>query len=489
MSRIFISYRRLDTQGSAGRLHQSLVDHFGSDQVFMDVEGIVPGELWSEKLFAELGECDALIVVIGPKWLTVADQQGRKLDDPEDVVRREIELAFSRQKVVIPVLVEGASMPTPDDLPGELARLPTHQGTVVSHNRWADEVKLLIKYIDDVTRNKYRRGFWRSDVADASIYVGEETLDFKRSIENCIENREVLDPMYYYVAASSFQNWISLTQEPGYRFYHEAIDFYGHRANEIAEVILEQVRCNHVDFVSLGPGDGRKDRMLVRALFEAAAPTPVSSVYYYPYDVNAQMITHSLKEIAGDAGILRNRMRVKAIVSSFRVLTRFVPLYRDYRPGPNVLSFLGNTLGNMPQDRDFLKKLHNDAMSSGDLLLLEVKKRVDAASREEKARLADELRNRFTIGPLELLGIPYDPERLHRKMEERRSQIPGSQTLCSYYHGLRYNGEELPEPFLLSYIHEYDADALTREARDIGFDLVQDWPDAKLANVLLLRKR
>lgn len=123
---------------------------------------------------------------------------------------------------------------------------------------------------------------------------------------------------------------------------------------------------------------------------------------------------------------------MKAIVSSFRVLTTFVPLYRDYRAGPNVLSFLGNTLGNMPQDRDFLEYLHRHAMGSGDFLLLEVKRRVDAASRVDKARLADELRNRFTIGPLEVLGIQYNPENLERKVEERRSQIPKSQTLCSY---------------------------------------------------------
>lgn len=489
MSRVFVSYRRADTQGSAGRLHQSLLDYFGGDQVFMDVNGLVPGELWSERLFAELGESDVLVVVIGPRWLTVNDQQGRRLDDPNDVVRREIELAFSRDKIVVPVLVEGASLPEESQLPPSLVGLRAHQAFVLFPERWNDDMKLLITHLEEVTKYKYRRGFWRSDVADASMWVGDETLRFKAAIEKCIENRQVLDPMYYYVASTSFQNWMNLTREPGYKYYQAAIDFYERCAGDIADAILAQTPNRHVDFVSLGPGDGKKDRMLIRAFFEASCVPPVSSLYYYPYDINSQMITQSLKEIGEDAGIPRNRLRVKAIVSSFRVLTTFVPLYRDYRDGPNVLSFLGNTLGNMPQDRDFLEYLHRHAMASGDFLLLEVKRRVDFASRVDKARLADELRNRFTIGPLEVLGTQYDPENLERKVEERRSQVPKSQTLCSYYRGLRYKGETLREPFLLSYIHEYDEAELIREARDIGFDVVKDWPDESEAIILLMRKR
>lgn len=67
---------------------------------------------------------------------------------------------------------------------------------------------------------------------------------------------------------------------------------------------MAQTPNRHVDFVSLGPGDGKKDRMLIRAFFEASCNPPVSSLYYYPYDINSQMITQSLKEIGEDAAFL-----------------------------------------------------------------------------------------------------------------------------------------------------------------------------------------
>ena len=88
MSRIFISYRRDDSAGYAGRLHDHLCQHFGQGQTFMDIDTIEPGVDFVETIEKAVGSCDVLIVVIGPQWLSMTDATGRRrLDNPEDFVR------------------------------------------------------------------------------------------------------------------------------------------------------------------------------------------------------------------------------------------------------------------------------------------------------------------------------------------------------------------------------------------------------------------
>ncbi len=111
MSKIFISYRREDTAGFAGRLYDKLVAHFGKDQVFMDIDTLKPGARFSDVIERTVGVCDAVIALIGRDWLSAADAEGqRRLDNPDDWVRMEIAKALKRDILVIPALFEGASV-------------------------------------------------------------------------------------------------------------------------------------------------------------------------------------------------------------------------------------------------------------------------------------------------------------------------------------------------------------------------------------------
>ena len=122
--RIFISYRRQETAWPAGRLYDVLVEHFPAEQVFKDVENIEPGEDFVERITAAVGSCDVLLALIGPHWLTITDENSqRRLDDPEDYVRIEIEAALKRKIRVIPILVDEAPMPGANQLPASLAAL------------------------------------------------------------------------------------------------------------------------------------------------------------------------------------------------------------------------------------------------------------------------------------------------------------------------------------------------------------------------------
>jgi len=153
MRAIFISYRREDTEGHAGRLFEDLCDRFGQDSVFMDVTGIEPGRDFRRVIEQQIASCGVLLALIGKDWLTVADAQGRRrLDDPHDFVRLETANALKRDIPVIPVLVQQAGMPRAEQLPDDLKELAFRNSVELTHARWSSDVQLLIKalmpYVD-----------------------------------------------------------------------------------------------------------------------------------------------------------------------------------------------------------------------------------------------------------------------------------------------------------------------------------------------------
>ena len=146
MGGVFISYRRDDTAPYAGRLRDGLTAVFGKDQVFRDVDRVAPGERFPAVIERAIGSCDAVITLIGPRWLSAQDDtRGRRLEDPRDYVRQEVAAALRREDVlVIPVLVEGAEMPEPDALPEDLAPLAERNALVMSDIRWEDDMAHLV---------------------------------------------------------------------------------------------------------------------------------------------------------------------------------------------------------------------------------------------------------------------------------------------------------------------------------------------------------
>lgn len=133
MPRIFISYRRADSQTICGRIYDRLKAAFGGAQnVFKDVESIPPGVDFREHIRRAVEQCDAQLVIIGPGWLDARDdRERRRLDDPDDFVRLEIEAALNRGIVVAPVLVSGAQMPAAGDLPPSLKPLAFRNAALV----------------------------------------------------------------------------------------------------------------------------------------------------------------------------------------------------------------------------------------------------------------------------------------------------------------------------------------------------------------------
>lgn len=151
MSGIFISYRRQDSQGSAGRLADTLKAQFANNQIFRDIETIEPGVDFVEAIERALGSCVVLLAVIGPRWLSATDKNGRRrLDDPNDYTRVEIAAALQRKVRVIPVLVDGAAMPDAEELPDDLKTLARRQASELSDKRWDFDVRQLVQTIEKI---------------------------------------------------------------------------------------------------------------------------------------------------------------------------------------------------------------------------------------------------------------------------------------------------------------------------------------------------
>lgn len=152
MAKIFLSYRRSDSQSITDRIYETLAEAFGKDNVFQDVSGIPAGVNFKTYLERVVGECDVLLVVIGQQWLTIKDDEGnRRLDNPADYVRIEIEAGLKRDDVlVIPLLVDNARMAAESALPDSLRPLHLLEADRIRHNPdYARDMADLIQRIRD----------------------------------------------------------------------------------------------------------------------------------------------------------------------------------------------------------------------------------------------------------------------------------------------------------------------------------------------------
>ena len=147
--RIFISYRRDDSAGYAGRIYDRLAAHFGNDAIFMDVDTIAAGLDFVEVLENAVQSCDVLVALIGRQWLNIKDKAGKqRLENPQDFVRIEVAAALNRSIRVIPVLVDGTPMPNSDQLPSNLESLARRNAVLVNHYSFHNDANRLIEQLE-----------------------------------------------------------------------------------------------------------------------------------------------------------------------------------------------------------------------------------------------------------------------------------------------------------------------------------------------------
>jgi TIR domain len=159
MPSIFISYRRQDAEVFAGRLYDRLVQEFGEDHVFMDVDTLKPGDDYIKAIERKLRHIDVFLAVIGEQWVTVTGDRGsRRLEDERDLLRLEVATALKRSVRVIPVLVGGATMPRESELPADIANVTRLHAFELASGRFRADVQLLVNSLRGVERAPTQRG-------------------------------------------------------------------------------------------------------------------------------------------------------------------------------------------------------------------------------------------------------------------------------------------------------------------------------------------
>ena len=162
---IFISYRRDDSAGHAGRLSDRLEQRFGRERVFRDIEDIAAGEDFVVRLERQVADCQVLLALIGPRWLAPGPTGRPRLFDEQDWVRREIAHALCRGVRVIPVLLQGATMPGAEALPPDLAPLARHNAMELREAQFDRDAE----HLASVLAPADRRARWRRVAVAASL--------------------------------------------------------------------------------------------------------------------------------------------------------------------------------------------------------------------------------------------------------------------------------------------------------------------------------
>ena len=159
MNKIFISYRREDTGTAADRLFSNLSKEFGRRQVFMDFNSLKPGTDFVEQIIKTISSCKAMIVFIGPQWLNKITQNKAKKKDSlsHDYVEVEVAAGLDLGIPIIPLLLDGAKMPSEKELPSGLEPFAKYHAFEITTKRWQYDVKSLIAALNDVTGAKWKR--------------------------------------------------------------------------------------------------------------------------------------------------------------------------------------------------------------------------------------------------------------------------------------------------------------------------------------------
>lgn len=311
---------------------------------------------------------------------------------------------------------------------------------------------------------------------DAALCTETSTIA-RTEILKCAHRQALIPGKYLYDSEVGADHWISLCKDSTYGYFQNGLRFWENEAETFVQAIKEQTGPEF-DFISLGPGDGQKDLELIRAWVQEDD----LDVVYYPYDVSLRMIIETVREIRKSAVPIK----LRAVLAEFDNLQQMKAVF-DARDAPNVISLLGNSLGNVPDELKFLKNL-SSIMNIGDLLLLEVRLHGGEAGLSEldKAKARE-----FYFSPLKhYLALSFDDDKLNSEpVETPLSRINGAQSTLIRYDAFEFEGESYSETPLLC-INEYDHDMFLKEIeKKTGFECVLSIPDAARSFLVCLMRR
>lgn len=314
-------------------------------------------------------------------------------------------------------------------------------------------------------RNRPGWGELQDAALDSALYVGDSDLYVhnpelaRKDILEAIETSAVIPTRYHYTSDVLAARWIRRCREPAYRHQRNTLNFWRSAEGEaFAAAVSDGVEGRAFDFVSLGPGDGEKDAVLLQNWIRGGA-----DVMYYPYDASYPLIVHAVQRVQTTLGRSIG-LPVKAVLADFFHFEHVRAVF-SHRSAPNVVAVLGN-LGNLGSELEFLEILKN-TMSEEDYLVLEV--RLQSEVSLEQLSSGSSLEQDF--GPLEqYFGLRFSPQLVSASWAKDLSDVPGTRTMLVTYNG------DVPNlgarDVRLQYIHLYESTSFVNWVERVGFEVV-----------------
>jgi YVTN family beta-propeller protein len=283
MTGIFLSYRRDDSAGWAGRLYEHLVEDWGPGPVFMDIDAIRPGEDFRESITRTLHTCDVVLVVIGPNWLSARDEAGnRRLDDPGDTHRTEVAAALAADVLVVPVLVGGADMPKLSELPKPLKDLAYRHAAIIEDRRFVSDVNSLQEALEQFAESLVAK---RVAEVEAARVAREEEARRVAEVEAARVAREEEARRVAEVEAARVAQEEEAPRAAEVEAARVAQEEEAPRAAEVeAARVAQEEEARHEADRDEGDSSGRRRRLIAAAVIAALALAVGASVAVFGGD-------------------------------------------------------------------------------------------------------------------------------------------------------------------------------------------------------------
>ena len=350
--------------------------------------------------------------------------------------------------------------------------------------KWVKETKAWKFRQSKIQNHRLERGDIFDEIVDATFHIQNKSQNEKKIIKGFIDSNSLIPCQYIYSSDFGSMRWLELCNDPLYDSFNSSVRFL----NKYKSRIIENLGINFVksspDYVSLGPGNGIKDKILLGQLLTKMKSYNIDKpIYYYPYDINLYMLSRAVQTVASESNF-KKRIKIKATCAEFKHLSSFKPVY-NYRTEPNVFTCLGNTMGNFNNERVFLRQLKS-AMFEEDILLLEVRKK---HSDILKPGGSMELRKKFNFSPLEKLGVEFEEKKLVYEQQLNNSHIPDTVSIIGKYKNYQIGNKKVKET-ILTHINHYQVDKLKIVlSSQVKFEIIDIIESRKLALFMLKKPK
>jgi uncharacterized SAM-dependent methyltransferase len=330
-------------------------------------------------------------------------------------------------------------------------------------------------------------------IADAALYVSDPRHNHKELIKDAIVNQKFPPTKYLYSTNEGCTRWLEACDLNGnpYPYYSNAFTLLREKAEMVINHAISASSnvSAEFDFISLGCGDGKKDKVILEAMSDQISDD--QKIYYYPIDISDPMIVKAIRTVKdGEQGNdFRRKVLIKAIVGDFTALRPAIEFVYEERPNNNFFSILGNTIGNS-SEQEIVEALSN-AMFPGDFVLIEVNIDQDSIKKENinSVFYTQNQNQKRQFVPLEVLDVKFEPDNFEYSVDEQGDSIIDpdyTKTLKTFYRNAVIEGRRYDQ-VPLAKIHHYNYETFPNRinqrlhtrticscmSRDVGLFLLQ----------------